>query len=101
MASEVVLYEKKIASFAELIRELDIIDLDAGIRIVGRAKGKKCFVFVTRSPTGFTSILCSIKRVGKDSIPDKRVLAKDFRTIQELETFLAGVVTKPLVASEY
>lgn len=101
MAGKVVLYEKKIASFPELISELDIIDLDAGMRIVGKYKGKKCFVFVTRSPAGFTSILCSIKRVGKDSIPDKRILAKDLRTIQEAEGFLAGLVTKPLVAAEY
>jgi hypothetical protein len=101
MAGRVVLYEKKIASFPELIRELDIIDLDAGVRIAGKFKGKKCFVFVTRSPAGFTSILSSVKRVGKDSVPDKRILVRDFQTIQELEGFLGGVITKPLVAAEY
>jgi hypothetical protein len=101
MPGTVVLYEKKIASFPELIRELNVIDSDAGIRIVGKYKGKKCFVFVTRSAAGFTSILCSMKRVGKESVPDKRLLVKDFGSVEGIEEFLAGVVPKPLVASEY
>ncbi len=96
-----MLYEKKIGSFPGLIRELDIIDLDAGVRIIGKYKGKKCFVFVTRSAQGFTSILCSMKRAGKENLPDKRLLAKDFGTVLDLEKFLSEVIAKPLVASEY
>ena len=42
-----------------------------------------------------------MKRAGKDNIPDKRLLAKDFETIQDLEKFLAEVVAKPVVAFEY
>ncbi len=94
-------YEKKIDSFPHLISELDTIDLDAGVRAAGKYKGKKCFVFVTRSAKGFTSVLCSMKRAGKESIPDKRLLAKDFETIEDLEKFLAEVAAKPVVASEY
>jgi hypothetical protein len=94
-------YEKKIDSFSQLISELDAIDLDAGVRAAGKYKAKKCFVFVTRSANGFTSVLCSMKRAGKESIPDKRLLAKDFENIQDLEKFLAEVVAKPVVASEY
>ncbi|MGA2198417.1 MAG: hypothetical protein ABSG45_00615 [Nitrososphaerales archaeon] len=94
-------YEKKIDSFSQLISELDTIDLDAGVRAAGKYKAKKCFVFVTRSANGFTSVLCSMKRAGKESIPDKRLLAKDFENIQDLEKFLAEVVAKPVVASEY
>jgi len=93
--------EKRIGSFPQLIRELDIIDLDAGVRAIGKFKGKKCFVFVTKGANGFTSILSSMKRAGKESIPDKRLLAKDFATIQDLEKFLADVVVKPVVAFEY
>jgi hypothetical protein len=96
-----LLYEKKINSFPQLISELSVIDLDAGIRAAGKYKAKKCFVFVTRSAKGFTSVLCSMKRAGKESIPDKKLLAKDFETIQDLEKFLDEVVIKPVVASEY
>jgi hypothetical protein len=96
-----LLYEKKIGSFPQLISELDVIDLDAGVRTVGKFKGKKCFVFVTRSANGYTSVICSMKRAGKESIPDKKLLAKEFPTLQDLEAFLAEVVLKPVVASEY
>ena len=40
--------KKKLNSFPQLIRELDVIDLDAGVRAIGKFKGKKCFVFVTK-----------------------------------------------------
>jgi len=97
----VVFQEKKIASFPQLISELDVIDFDGGVRAFGKYKAKKCFVFVTRSANGFTSVLCSMKRAGKDFVPDKRLIAKEFGTLQELEKFLAEHVAKPVVAFEY
>jgi hypothetical protein len=93
--------EKKITSFPQLIKELGVIDYDAGVRAIGKYKAKKCFVFVTRSTKGFTSVLCSVKRAGKESVPDKRLLAKEFETVQDLEKFLAEFVAKPIVAFEY
>jgi hypothetical protein len=98
---DVLLYEKKIDSFPQLISDLGVLDQDAGIRAIGKYKAKKCFVFVTRSLNGFTSILCSMKRAGKESIPDKRLLAKEFENLQDLEKFLTEVVAKPLVAFGY
>jgi hypothetical protein len=96
-----LLYEKKIDSFPQLINDLAVLDEDAGIRAVGKYKAKKCFVFVTRSVNGFTSILCSMKRSGKENIPDKRLLAKEFGSLPDLEKFLTEVVAKPLVAFGY
>jgi hypothetical protein len=96
-----LLYEKKIDSFPQLINDLAVLDEDAGIRAVGKYKAKKCFVFVTRSVNGFTSILCSVKRSGKENIPDKRLLAKEFVNLADLEKFLTEVVAKPLVAFGY
>ena len=94
-------YEKKIGSVPQLMGELDSMDLDAGVRAIGKYKAKKCFVFVTRSANGFTSVLCSMKRAGKESIPDKRLLAKDLATLEDLERFLTEVVSKPVVAFSY
>jgi hypothetical protein len=96
-----VFYEKEISSFPQMISELDTIDQDAGIRAAGKYKGKKCFVFVTRSANGYTSVLCSLKRAGRESFPDKRLLAKEFESLPDLEKFLDGVVAKPVVASAY
>lgn len=96
-----MLYEKKLNSFAELTEELGNLDLDAGIRAIGKLNSKKCFVFVTRSANGFTSLLYSIKTAGKESLPDKRLLAKEFPNLEQTEEFLAKVVVKPVKAFSY
>ena len=96
-----MIYEKKLNSFPEIIRELTILDLDAGIRAVGKYKSKKCYVFITRSANGFTSLVYSIKSSGKESLPDKRLLAKEFGDVKGAEAFLEEVVAKPVKASAY
>jgi hypothetical protein len=96
-----LIYEKKLNSFADITRELSILDLDAGIRAVGKYKAKKCFVFVTRSANGFTSLIYSVKTLKKEALPDKRLLAKEFPDLKSTEEFLAEVVVKPVKASAY
>jgi hypothetical protein len=96
-----LIYEKKLNSFPEIVTELGILDLDAGIRAVGKYKSKKCFVFVTRSANGFTSLVYSIKSSKKESLPDKRLLAKEFPDLKTTEEFLAQIVAKPVKASAY
>jgi hypothetical protein len=90
-----------LGSFADMVKELGILDLDAGIRAVGKYKGRKCFVFVTRSANGFTSLVYSIKSSKKESLPDKRLLAKEFPDLKGTEEFLSQVVVKPVKASAY
>lgn len=96
-----MIYEKKLNSFPEVVRELSILDLDAGIRAMGKYKAKKCFVFVTRSPNGFTSMVYSIRSFKKESLPDKRLLAKEFPDLKSTEEFLTGMLVKPVRASSY
>jgi len=96
-----VLYEKKLDSFPELLEDLGNLDLDAGIRAIGKYNSKRCFVFVTRSAGGFTSLLYSIKTAGKESLPDKRLLAKEFPDLEQTKEFLEKVVAKPIKASSY
>jgi hypothetical protein len=96
-----LIYEKKLNSFPEIVKELGTLDLDAGIRAVGRYKSKNCYVFITRSANGFTSLVYSIKSSGKESLPDKRLLAKEFVDIKSAEEFLAEIVAKPIRASAY
>ena len=44
-------FEKSVSSFPRLMEEVDLLDLDSGIRTFGDYEGKKKqFVFVTRSP---------------------------------------------------
>lgn len=96
-----MLYEKKVSSFPKLISEIGILDLDAGMRIVGKYDSRKCFVFVTRSPKGYTTALYGIKTLGNEKLPDKRLTIKEFDTIPELEKFLSEVIIKPVRAFAY
>lgn len=96
-----MLYEKKVGSFPKLMDELYILDLDAGVRAIGKYESKKCFVFVTRSPNGFTAALYGIKSAGKERLPEKRLAIKEFSTLKELEKFLSSVIAKPVEAFAY
>lgn len=96
-----MIYEKKLNSFTEIVRELSILDLDAGIRAMGKYKGKRCFVFITRSASGFTSLVYSIRSAKKESLPDRRLLAKEFPDLKSAEEFLAEMVVKPVKAFAY
>jgi hypothetical protein len=96
-----LLYEKKVSSFPKLVDELRILDLDAGVRTIGKYQSKKCFVFVTRSLNGYTTALYGIKSAGKEKLPDKRLLIKEFGSLEELEQFLSGAVAKPVEAFAY
>jgi len=96
-----LLREKKISSLPKLMEELTTLDPDAGIRSTGKFSSRKCFVFVTKSLDVYTVAVYSIKSVKKESLPDKQLLVKEFRSLQELEKFLSGVVTKPANAFAY
>ena len=96
-----MLYEKKLSSFPKLAEELRILDLDAGIRAIGKYESRKCFVFVTRSANGFTAAVYGIKSAGKEKLPDKRFMIKEFGSLEELEKFLSGVIAKPIEAYAY
>ena len=96
-----MIYEKKLSSLPEVMGELSILDLDAGIRAIGKYKAKKCLVFITRSANGFTSLVYSIKSAGKESLPDKRLLAKEFDDVKGAEAFLTEVIAKPVRAFAY
>lgn len=96
-----LIYEKKLNSLPEIVREISILDPDAGVRAVGKYKGRKCYVFVTRSFKGFTSLVYSTKTVKKESLPDKRLLAKEFSDVKGVEEFLTEIVARPVKALAY
>ena len=96
-----MVYEKKISSFPKVMSELSTLDSDGGIRSTGRFSSRKCFVFVTRSASVYTAALYSIKKVRKESLPDKRLTVKEFASLKELENFLLAVISKPVRAFAY
>lgn len=96
-----MIYEKRINSFPQVMAELSALDPDAGVRSTGRFGTRKCLVFVTRSLNVYTVALYSVKTVKKESLPDKRLLVKEFANLQELGKFLSEVVARPVKAFAY
>jgi len=96
-------YEKSVNSLAKLIEEVDLLDLDSGIRTFGNYKGKKRqFVFVTRSPhDSYTLMVYEKKTADGKPIPGKRLLVKKFRTKEDLGDFMKGLLSRPVRAFIY
>ncbi|HVB95666.1 MAG TPA: hypothetical protein VND41_03590 [Nitrososphaerales archaeon] len=98
-----MLYEKKVNSFAKLINEVDLLDLDSGIRTFGDYKGKKRqFVFVTRSPHDSYTLMVYKKKAGaKIPVPGERLLVKEFKRKEDLEELMRALLSKPVRAFVY
>lgn len=96
-------FEKSVDSFPGLMEEVDLLDLDSGIRTFGDYEGKKKqFVFVTRSPNDGYVLMVHAKKKGAGApIPGKRLLAKEFRTREELGGFMKSMLSKPVRAFVY
>jgi len=96
-------FEKRVNSFAELMEEVNLLDLDSGVRTFGDYKGKKQqFVFVTRSPhDSYTLMVYEKKTADGKPVPGKRLLVKKFRTKEDLEEFMKGLLSRPVRAFIY
>jgi len=98
-----LLFEKSVSSFAKLMQEVDLLDLDSGIRTFGNYKGKKRqFVFVTRSPNDSYTLMVVEKKTDKGKpVPGERLLVKKFSTKEELSEFMKGLLSRPVKAFIY
>jgi hypothetical protein len=98
-----LLFEKSVSSFAKLMQEVDLLDLDSGIRTFGNYKGKKQqFVFVTRSPyDSYTLMVVEKKTDNGKTVPGERLLVKRFSAKEELSEFMKGLLSRPVKAFIY
>ena len=96
-------FEKSVGSLPQLMREVDLLDLDSGIRTFGDYQGRKRqLVFVTRSPHDtYTLMVYETKTSRGGPVPGRRLLVKEFRTKQELGVFLSGLLSRPVEAFVY
>jgi hypothetical protein len=96
-------FEKSVGSFPGLMDEVDLLDLDSGIRTFGDYGGKKRqFVFVTRSPNEGYVLMVHAKKKGPSApLPGKRLLVKEFRTKEELGGFMKSMLSRPVRAFVY
>ena len=84
-----MIYEKHIQSNSALRRELVRLDGDAGVRVVGKFRGKNCYAFVTRFGTVYTVLVYSVQ--GQKRAPGRRLLSKEFSGAEEALSFLSRV----------
>ena len=96
-------YEKNVNSFPKLMEEVDLLDLDSGIRTFGDYKGmKRQFVFVTRSPhDSYTLMVYEKKASAGVAVPGKRLLVKEFQRKEDLREFMRSLLSKPVRAFVY
>ncbi|HYC12532.1 MAG TPA: hypothetical protein VEC02_07780 [Nitrososphaerales archaeon] len=96
----VLIYERRLRSFPELRKQLAALDGDAGVRVVGRYEGAKCFAFVTRFHEKYTLLVC--KAQGKElEVPGKALTSKEFDGVASLLSFLATIAGQTLEAYAY
>ncbi len=93
-------YEKKLASFNAFVKEAQIMDMDSGIRVHARYKGKKVFVFVSKSTDHYAIVVYSLKRHGKSDFPGKQIMIREVN-FEDLKTMIADMATKPISAFSY
>jgi hypothetical protein len=93
-------YEKHLVSLPALTRELGLLDGDAGVRVIGRYGGVKCFAFVTRFRSEYTVVVYSTK-AGSPRTPGRKLASREFDSIQGLVSFLKSIVGKKIEAYAY
>jgi hypothetical protein len=96
-------FEKSVNSFPKLVEEVDLLDLDSGIRTFGDYEGKRRqFVFVTRSPhDSYTLMVYGKKAHAGKPVPSKRLLVKEFQRKEDLNGFMKGLLSRPVRAFVY
>lgn len=96
-------FEKSVSSFQRLVKEVELLDLDSGIRTFADYEGKKGqLVFVTRSPhDSYTLMVYEKKTRGGDTFAGRRLLVKEFKDENGLTDFMRHILSKPVRAFVY
>ncbi|HXW36948.1 MAG TPA: hypothetical protein VEJ36_03475 [Nitrososphaerales archaeon] len=93
-------FEKRLKTIRELLREVETLDADAGIRILGSFDGKNCFVFVSRTPRGYAAMVYARKK-SSPGHPGRRVASVEFDGERETEGFIKQIAGEPVRAFVY
>ena len=95
-----LIYEKRLGSFAELRKQLATLDGDAGVRVVGNYEGEKCFAFATRFHEKYTLLV--YRAEGRQLLaPGKALMSKEFEGLASLLSFLETISGPVLEAYAY
>lgn len=96
-----MMHEEEITSFDELLREIKMLDADAGIRIETKYNGANSYIFLTRSGAGYALAIYDTVVKGNLRIPGERVLFKRFSSSEEVERFLSELLNSSYRSFKY
>lgn len=92
-------YEKKVASFDDLVKAVRVLDEDSGLRLIGEESGRRRLVFVTRFGERYT--LMTYAMVGKTGRPGRRLGVKEFDSLDAVAEALRGAAPGRIRAYVY
>ncbi len=95
-----MIYEKRLRSLPALRRELERLDGDAGVRLVGRFEGRRCLAFITRFGSTYTVLVYSAKGTTNPS-PGAKVASKESDDVKELVRYLEPIAGAKVDAYSY
>jgi len=96
-----MVYEEEILSFEELLRELSILDMDAGLRIETQYQGHDSYIFITRSVVGYAFAIYNALQKGNLKVPKDLLLFKQFPNTEQLIEFLNKIKISPFRCFRY
>ena len=83
-------YEKRVTSFRALMKEVRVMDSDAGIRLVGEYGGHACYCFVTRFGELFTAMIYT-RPGGKKGAPGRMLASVELKSVEQLRKLLREI----------
>jgi hypothetical protein len=92
-------YEKRVTSLRALMREVSTMDSDAGIRVIGRYGGRRCYCFITRFGSVFTAMIYA-RSPGKEA-PGSLLSSLELKGAAQLKRFLQEIVDPDVLAFVY
>jgi hypothetical protein len=97
-----LVYEKRLSSVGELNREIRSLELDGGIRIIGKYNGKVVLIFVTKPARAYSVAIYEDKPDrSAGHVPGDRLLIREFDRSAPVERFLIMLVKRPFEAYVY
>lgn len=87
-APERLFYEKRVSTFRALIKAVEVLDADSGVRVVGRYGKAKCYAFITRFGDRFT-ILVYQTRDARGGAMGRLLASKETKGTAELAGLLS------------
>ncbi len=91
--------DKRIGSFKELFEVISKLEIDEGVRVLGKVGVKKCYIFVTKSSNGYTVAVFEVKDASRKL--GKQLIIEDSMTYDKVKMFIERNCDAPLRAYRY